>query len=175
MNDRDCDNCAHHSDGGCSVWECSFEQKDDTISRQTAIDAIRREYNKEDSDLPTDYQLGLSAARKIIEQLPSAQPNLQPTCNNLATDCISRQAAIDAMESVDWYHINKKGQLTHGANSREDEPLYKAKDVYKVLNDMPSAQSDSCNGCKWENAFGYGECDHCKRRYDDMYEVKDDE
>lgn len=34
MNDRDCDNCAHHSDGGCSVWECSFEAKeDDTISR----------------------------------------------------------------------------------------------------------------------------------------------
>lgn len=25
-----------------------------------------------------------------------AQPNLQPTCNQLATDCISRQAAIDA-------------------------------------------------------------------------------
>jgi len=26
-----------------------------------------------------------------------AQPNLQPTCNQLATDCISRQAAIDAL------------------------------------------------------------------------------
>lgn len=57
-------------------------------------------------------------------------------------DQIYRQATIDAMEEVDWYHINKDGQLTHGANSREDEPLYKAKDVYKVLNDMPSARSD---------------------------------
>ena len=28
-----------------------------------------------------------------------AQPNLQPTCNQLATDCISRQAAIDAIKS----------------------------------------------------------------------------
>ena len=37
MNDKDCDNCAHHSDGGCSVWECSFTPKeDDTISRQAS-------------------------------------------------------------------------------------------------------------------------------------------
>lgn len=32
-------------------------------------------------------------------------------------DLISRQAAIDTMEDVDWYHINKDGQLVHGANS----------------------------------------------------------
>jgi hypothetical protein len=60
----------------------------------------------------------------------------------MADDTISRKAAIDAMEDVDWYHINKDGQLTHGANSEEDEPLYKAEDVYKVLNDIPSAQPE---------------------------------
>ena len=59
------------------------------------------------------------------------------------SDLISRQTAIDAMEDVDWYHINSNGQLVHGANSKEDEPLYKAEDVYKVLNDMPSAQPES--------------------------------
>ena len=57
-------------------------------------------------------------------------------------DLISREKAIEAMEGVDWYHINKDGQLTHGANSKEDEPLYKAEDVYNVLNDMPSAQPE---------------------------------
>ena len=34
-----------------------------------------------------------------------AQPNLQPTCNQPATDCISRQAAIDAFykhPNIDW-------------------------------------------------------------------------
>lgn len=60
----------------------------------------------------------------------------------MANDTISRKATIDAMEDVDWYHINKDGQLTHGANSEEDEPLYKAEDVYKVLNDMPTAQPE---------------------------------
>ena len=48
----------------------------DTIYRQAAIDALRREYNTDDSDYPTEYQLGLSAAKKIIEQLPSASPTL---------------------------------------------------------------------------------------------------
>ena len=45
-----------------------------TIDRQVAIDAILREYNADDSDYPTDYQQGLHAAKKIIEQLPSVQP-----------------------------------------------------------------------------------------------------
>ena len=45
----------------------------DCISRQQAIDAILREYNADDPDFPTYYQQGLSAAKKIIEQLPSAQ------------------------------------------------------------------------------------------------------
>ena len=24
---RDCENCIHHKDGGCEVWECKFEEK----------------------------------------------------------------------------------------------------------------------------------------------------
>ena len=34
-----------------------------------------------------------------ITNLPSSQPNLQPTCNQLATDCISRAEAIDAVQN----------------------------------------------------------------------------
>lgn len=76
----------------------------------------------------------------------------------MSEDVISRQAAIDAMEDVDWYHINKNGQLVHGANSKEDEPLYKAEDVYKVLNDVPSAQPEIiyCKDCvKHNKGHGY--------------------
>lgn len=43
------------------------------IDEEDAINAILREYNTDDSDFPTDYQLGLSAAKKIIEHLPSVQ------------------------------------------------------------------------------------------------------
>ena len=55
-------------------------------------------------------------------------------------DLIDRQAAIDAIEEVDWYHIGKTGELIHGANSQEHEPIYKAKDIYAVLEKLPSAQ-----------------------------------
>ena len=60
----------------------------------------------------------------------------------MSDDTISRKATIDAMENVDWYHISKDGQLVHGANSDDHEPLYKAKDVYAVLNTMPPAQPE---------------------------------
>lgn len=26
---RDCDNCIHHTDGGCTKWECEYEAADD--------------------------------------------------------------------------------------------------------------------------------------------------
>ena len=79
-----------------------------------------------------------------------------------ACDLISRQATIDAMENTDWYHL-RNGVMVHGANSKEDKPLYKAEDVYKVLNDMPSAQPDiiRCKDCKYsdtDNTLGVMFC-----------------
>lgn len=83
-------------------------------------------------------------------------------------DVISRQETIEAMESLDWYHINKNGQLVHGANSKADEPLYKAEDVYKVLNGMSSISPSIiyCRKCKYHHydnrdfpyceKYGYG-------------------
>ena len=75
----------------------------------------------------------------------------------MSDDTISRKATIDAIEGVDWYHIDSDGQLTHGANSKDNEPLYKAKDVYAVLNTMPSAQPEiiRCKECKyWKDSDG---------------------
>ena len=57
-----------------------------------------------------------------------------------ACDCISRQAAIDAIEGVDWYHINKNGEMVHGANPDEHQAWYKAEDIYKAVESVPSAQ-----------------------------------
>lgn len=27
--DRDCEHCIHHTDKGCSSWECNFEKKEE--------------------------------------------------------------------------------------------------------------------------------------------------
>ena len=89
-----------------------------------------------------------------------AQPNLQPTCNQLATDAISRQAAIEAIEYVDWYHQNQHGEMVSGANSREHQAWYRAEDIYDVLERLPSAQPEiiRCKDCEdyqtdWETDY----------------------
>ena len=59
------------------------------------------------------------------------------------SDLIDRQAAIDAMESAEWYHQNQNKDMVSGANSAEHQAWYKAEDVYKVLEQLPSAQPET--------------------------------
>lgn len=67
--------------------------------------------------------------------MPSAQPEKRTDKRTETHSCdlIDRQAAIDALELITGYHRNR-------------EPVcqiwYKAKDVYKVLNDLQSAQPE---------------------------------
>lgn len=46
---------------------------------------------------------------------------------------------IEAVEETDWYHISKHGELSRGANSKDDIPLYKHSDIIAVLNNAPIA------------------------------------
>lgn len=71
------------------------------------------------------------------------------------SDLISREDAINAI-----YHYFSNMTMGECAN---------------VLHEVPSAQPDTCDGCMWEDAFGYGECYRCKRAFSDMYMVKDEE
>lgn len=59
--------------------------------------------------------------------------------NMAETDLISRQAAIDAIENTDWYHQNDNGDMVSGA-SNEHEAWYKAEDIYRALESVPSAR-----------------------------------
>jgi len=63
-------------------------------------------------------------------------------------DYISRQAAVEAIEKTDWYHINKNGELVSGANSQEHEPLYKASEIYVALEEVPSADDVEVVRCR---------------------------
>ena len=76
-------------------------------------------------------------------------------------DLISRQAAIGAINSHFGFNIEEE----YGSA------------VQEVINGLPSAQPETCEGCKhlgkWENEIEYGypsPCTHCKRRADDHYE-----
>lgn len=61
---------------------------------------------------------------------------------------IERGALIDAIESTDWYHIGVKGNLVHGAIS-DGNALYKADDVFEVLNKLPVADVASVVHGEW--------------------------
>lgn len=56
--------------------------------------------------------------------------NLQPTCNKLATDTISRQEAVD-----DWF-----------------EQCMTCKHVYKRIDDDETLYCRCRNGCRYEEA-----------------------
>ena len=86
------------------------------------------------------------------------------------TDYISREAAIEAIENTDWYHINHSGELVHGANSNDDTPLYKADDVYKAIDAVPAADVVERKKGKWLETDSHEpcwfKCDQCGRLHD---------
>ena len=115
----------------------------DTIYRQDAIEALKEERCPCESDYDEGYLSMLDKAIWIMQEwLPSAQSNTQEPPQHVESvgDVISRQAAINAIEEVDWYHQNKNKDMVSGANSSEHQAWYKADDIYKTLEDLPSAQ-----------------------------------
>ena len=58
---------------------------------------------------------------------------------NRINDVISRHAAVEAIENTDWYHL-MDGVMVRGANSKEHQAWYKEQDIYKALEQLPSAQ-----------------------------------
>ena len=56
------------------------------------------------------------------------------------SDLIEREAVIEAIEGTDWYHQNRNKDMVSGANDDEHQAWYKADDIYKVLEAIPSAR-----------------------------------
>lgn len=43
-----------------------------------------------------------------------------------------------AIDDCTWYHINRNGDLAEGANPDYHEPLYKYKDIKKIIKGLPT-------------------------------------
>ena len=132
----------------------------DMIYRQAAIDA----FDCSVGGVPVESVKYVSEyADKMmnrINALSSAQPEkTQLSREDTTSDCIIRQSAINIVyfECGEWEGL--------------------AKSIVKDINDLPSAQPETCEGCKhlgkWENEVEYGypsSCTCCKRRAWDHYE-----
>lgn len=125
------------------------DEMDDMISRQAAIDALKR-------DEALVRAFGYQHAIDAVQELPSTQPehlvkesgNL---VNGLVNDCISRQAAVDAlMELVEArykWKSDASGEIK-GINA-----------AYCAIEDLPSAQPQRMRG-KWIGGE-FGRCSVC--------------
>ena len=98
------------------------------------------------------------------------QPNLQPTCNQLATDCISRQAAIDVVKGIDSYFVKYIEELpsTEPEIIRCKDCKYFEYDRPYVIQGVPVLGHLVCSkwgdGCRTEeNGF----CFMAERRTDE--------
>lgn len=133
----------------------------DTIYRQDAIDACcfgithARVINVETGvavDLFTESNKELHKAIERIEALPPAQPEVAKGTNVPNNDCISRQAAIDALQEKVFHNLSDEFYGT-----------------MQVLNELPPAQPERKKG-KWiwddeaypgGNPYGHYDCDQC--------------
>ena len=93
-----------------------------------------------------------SNTNQHVQHVESVATNLQSTCNQLATDTISRQAAIDA------FGLSEKTRKYGGDHSGYDtRMLY---EIQNVLEGLPSAdvvEVVRCKDCFWSREIiAYG-------------------
>lgn len=102
---------------------------DDTISRQAAIDAIRKCSVKEVT--PAFMLVDKAEVMTEFMMLPSAQPEL-------ATDCISKQSVIDAITDEN---------IIRNMDSVMDSEMNRVKrSVHRIIASIPSAQPEIKTG-----------------------------
>ena len=96
-----------------------------------------------------------------IKAEPYEEPNLQPTCNQLATDCISRQQAIDGKIII---------QRTNGVEIYSDEAV-----PVGYLKNLPTVQPEPQEGHWIRRDCGLDvECKCSRCGYKDFVQPRDE-
>ena len=99
-----------------------------------------------------------------LEEVPETHDKRTET-HGVCLDAISRQAAIEAFDNLEWFHQNANKDMVSGANSAEHQAWYKAEDVYRVLEQLPSAQPDlsEYSDKLWKKAYERGKAEAQQR------------
>lgn len=138
---------------------------DDLISRQALRSEMYHEAFEKDSD-EQRWDGGCWIRYKMFERVVDRQPSAQPNVHDVSDDAdyISRETMKDAIDSTTWYHQNRNKDMVEGA-SDEETAWFKTKDVFKAIENVPSAQPERKGG-KWIylNGLDAFECSVCGRQ-----------
>lgn len=63
---------------------------------------------------------------------------------------IKANELMATVEGINWYHIDKLGYLSDGANSQYHTPIYKAEDIYNAIKNAPTVDAVEMVHAKWE-------------------------
>lgn len=132
------------------------------IDREATYEVLTSFYHHK-----TDIQH--NALREALNKVPSVQPNLQPTCNQLATDYISRQAAIDTVRSYydecDEREESIEERIEQLPSADIDLSDFSDK-LWRAAYERGKAEVVRCKGCKHYRDYG------CQRAF--VYPKPDD-
>lgn len=110
MKERDCENCVHHTDNGCSSWDCEYKPND-LISRADAIEAV--------ASITMSIHLSDVICDKLLA-LPSADavPQLKQTDTLIIADALRYLAKDTERHLVDRTRADALRQqfLKYGAS-----------------------------------------------------------
>lgn len=110
------------------IKECPKERRpmSDLIRREDAIKILEEHLdylftlNTKDNPTAEGKWYGVNWARNTIAELPSAEPTID--------------TVAERIDITTWYSIHN-GKLVEGASGRE-EALYKAEDIFRILEEM---------------------------------------
>ena len=130
MNDRDCENCKHHTKKGCDSWDCNFERR---MTREDAIKQLKTDgcyecaYGCENvvdctakgCKYKEAFLMAINSL-EIDERYELEYEQIEP-----CEDAISRQAVLDAIEDD-----NRNGHYSCFASNNDAQCF---KDVIRSL------------------------------------------
>ena len=132
------------------------------IDRQAAIDALGE---RPMVWVESDYELGArnqyDADVLALETVPSAQPEKRTETNTC--DTISRQAALEAMDTWDKFGCDPDGKLVRYDDDKHYVPYVHYEDMVHAVKNLSSAQPEivRCKDCKYSHMTYDGDCKYC--------------
>ena len=139
------------------VSNCSeFPNNSDTISRQWAIE-LAMQYCPDDDGTCSKADKDIRDLLDELENLPSAQPKrTEERTETHACDLISRQMLLE------YIHGEPVGKMLCGRYNLDG-----------LIERFPSAQPNTCRGCKHEPRYPHDEpCATCSNNYVNKWSSK---